>query len=164
MPPRKPQSRANQGAKADPKHALNVEKAKRLIEGRALPPVPPLDLPPEPGGRPRVPRNVDGTFRRGVSGNPGGRPAAYKEFVELAREVGAPTAFDALVWEIEQGDFAPARVKAAETLLAYAWGKPTQAVELTGKDGSPLGISDEERAARIAAIIQSALERGKPQA
>jgi hypothetical protein len=48
----------------------------------------------------------------------------------------ADAAFESL--KDEEGNV---RNKAAEILLAYAWGKPTQAVEMSGPEGSPVSIS-----------------------
>ena len=51
---------------------------------------------------------------------------------------------------------AAARVSAANALLDRGYGKPTQAVELTGKDGGPVAtkterdLTDEELAAELA--------------
>lgn len=93
-------------------------------------------------------------FKPGTSGNPGGRPKEFPEFRAMVREQGAPRAFATLMAAIEEGD-----VRACEVVLAYAWGKPTQAVEVTGKDGKPLGLSDDERAARLAALLDAARAR-----
>lgn len=83
---------------------------------------------PEPkrrgGGRP---------FQPGQSGNPGGRPKAVREVVELARAhtVAAITALA----DIVQDSGAPpaARVTAADKLLERGWGKAVQPV--SGADG-----------------------------
>lgn len=69
-----------------------------------------------------------GTFKPGQSGNPGGRPKALMEVVELARKETAAS-LKALA-EIRSDLAAPpaARVAAAQALLDRAWGKPSQAI------------------------------------
>jgi hypothetical protein len=49
-----------------------------------------------------------------------------------------------------------AAVQAALGILAYAWGKPRQAIELTGKDGGPVEVTDAR--ARLAALLERRLE------
>jgi hypothetical protein len=74
-------------------------------------------------------------FQPGQSGNPGGRPRAVAEVVELAR-AHTVTAMQTLV-EIATNKKAssPARVAAADAILDRGWGKAAQVVEL-GATGS----------------------------
>ena len=97
-------------------------------------------------------RNANGTFSKGQSGNPFGRPKEYRDFVDLARQMGSPKAFETLVRDMESGD-PRAEVQAAMGMLAYAWGKPKQAIEHSGPDGGPIqtaaampldGLTDED--------------------
>ena len=79
-------------------------------------------------------RAPDGKFRKGTSGNPGGRPKADARVKELAREW-TETAINALVEVCKKGKDEKARVAAANALLDRAWGKPAQSVEVeTTKD------------------------------
>lgn len=66
------------------------------------------------------------TFKPGQSGNPGGRPKAEMEVIQLAREA-SPRAVGRLV-EWMESDNARASVTACNALLDRAFGKPTQPV------------------------------------
>lgn len=63
-------------------------------------------------------------FAKGQSGNPGGRPKAEREVVELAREA-SPRAIGRLVELVEHIDPRTA-IAAANSVLDRAFGKPTQ--------------------------------------
>ncbi len=68
-------------------------------------------------------------FKPGQSGNPGGRPAVVRGIQELARQH-TPEAVEALVEALKRpGE----RVRAAEVMLAYGYGRPTQQVEVDGR-------------------------------
>ena len=72
-------------------------------------------------------------FRKGQSGNPGGRPKVVAEVKELAREHTAE-AIETLVSIMNDAKSAPAaRVSAANSLLDRGYGKPPQHV--TGEGG-----------------------------
>ena len=82
-------------------------------------------------------------FRKGQSGNPGGRPKALAEIQALAREF-APEAIAAL-GEICMDKTAPpaARVSASSALLDRGFGKPPQA--LVGANEGPILIQEIRR-------------------
>ena len=67
-------------------------------------------------------------FKKGQSGNPGGRPAAIAEVRDLAREQ-TEESMKALV-SIRDDTKAPpaARVSAANSLLDRGWGRTTQVI------------------------------------
>lgn len=74
------------------------------------------------------PRRGNPAWRKGVSGNPGGRPKVLGEVRDLARQHTA-TAIATLI-EVAQNTRSPAaaRVSAAQALLDRGWGKPSQPV------------------------------------
>ena len=85
-------------------------------------------------------RTIGRPFKRGESGNPGGRPRAVRA-VEEAAKAHTETALATLA-EICGDQKAPpaARVAAAEALLNRGWGRPTQ--RLAGDEiAGPLKIS-----------------------
>ena len=67
-------------------------------------------------------------FKKGQSGNPGGRPKVVAEIRHLARERG-PEAIAALVMVMKEGKSEAARVAAATALLDRGWGRPMQSDE-----------------------------------
>lgn len=78
------------------------------------------------------------TFKKGQSGNPGGKPAGWGEFREKCRGK-SDEAFRYIVKTMQEGD-GTLSFKAAELLLAYAWGKPPQAVTGEGGEGAALYV------------------------
>ena len=62
-------------------------------------------------------------FERGQSGNPGGRPKAYGEIRDLARQH-TELALRTLVEIAAHGENQSARVTAANAILDRGWGKP----------------------------------------
>lgn len=100
-------------------------------------------------------------FEKGKSGNPGGRPRVPDDVREAAKALTA-LALDTLEKIIRDDETpAAARVTACEAVLNRAWGKPAQAVELTGKDGGAI-LTEEtgmtESARRIAYLLSAAAQ------
>lgn len=92
-------------------------------------------------------RTKTGTFAKGVSGNPTGRPKKLAELEEAA-QAHTLVALDTLA-RIAVGEKYPpaARVAASCALLDRGWGKARQAVEIAGANGGPVqmvGMTVEE--------------------
>jgi hypothetical protein len=77
-------------------------------------------------------RDSGGRFKKGVSGNPGGRPKQSADVVEAARAL-TPKAIETLEHLLANGENEMTRVRAAEILLNRAWGTPAQHVNLENK-------------------------------
>lgn len=78
-------------------------------------------------------RNSDGTFQKGKSGNPGGRPKSIDEIVQIAREA-SPDAMRKIIEIMKRPDApAPAAIAAAQHILDRAYGKPKETVDMTVK-------------------------------
>lgn len=75
-----------------------------------------------------------GQFRKGQSGNPGGRRKSVGEVKDLAASY-TVEAIERLAFWMRSNE-PKASVAAANALLDRAWGKPTQPLE--GGDGKPL--------------------------
>ena len=77
------------------------------------------------------------TWKKGESGNPGGRPTGYGDLRELAR-THTETAVQTLVEKImNDKDAAPsARATAATGLLDRGWGRPEQSISTSVKEES----------------------------
>lgn len=75
-------------------------------------------------------------FKKGKSGNPGGRPKENKEVQALAREYTEEAIARLVHWM--KSDNAKASVSASNVLLDRGWGKPTQAI--SGEDGGPVKL------------------------
>jgi hypothetical protein len=78
-------------------------------------------------------------FAKGKSGNPGGRIKIPDEFKNRAKSIVDKHVIK--YWEKEVVNEGPNAMKASELLVAYAYGKPSQAVELSGKEGGPIEVS-----------------------
>jgi hypothetical protein len=97
-------------------------------------------------------RSADGRFRRGQSGNPGGRPKIFTEVKQAAREH-TEAAINTLVAVMDNEEApAAARVAAANAILDRGWGKPGQYVETSVLNKPIREMTDEELNAAIAAL------------
>lgn len=117
--------------------------------------------PPSGGGGGRG-RGPGRKFNAGQSGNPGGRPKLLKELKERIQARGEELIEKLFAIAVDppkpkrvgrrvllDGPSAKERVMAIEKLLAYGYGKPVQAMEITGKDGTPIQTADVSPAARL---------------
>jgi Family of unknown function (DUF5681) len=106
-------------------------------------------------------------FKKGQSGNPGGRPKVVAEVKELAREHTAE-AIKTLVSIMNDSKSPPAaRVSAANALLDRGYGKPPQ--HLTGESGTSYVVrlpevakSAEEWEASVRAKLSLASDQASP--
>lgn len=99
-----------------------------------------------------------GGARPGAGRSKGSRDAATKQaqrtISELAKEY-APQAIQALALIMESGDSESARVSAANAILDRAYGKPTQQLEHTGKDGGAIKaeVTTDAAFAQLASLV-----------
>ena len=70
-------------------------------------------------------------FRKGQSGNPGGRPKETKAFKEWCREIMAKEGRDSLLTLAQAASDERVRLGAWRVIAEYAYGKPTQPVDAT---------------------------------
>jgi hypothetical protein len=76
-------------------------------------------------------------FRKGESGNPGGRPKVLGEIQELARQH-VPSAIAELARLALKAKSETARIAAIRELLDRGYGRPRQAVEVSAPADNPL--------------------------
>ena len=74
-------------------------------------------------------------FKKGQSGNPGGRPKEVSEVKDLARTHGAD-AIERLV-ELIASDNERTAVAACEAILNRGYGRPAQSMSLSGDEDKP---------------------------
>jgi hypothetical protein len=113
----------------------------------------------KPENKRPVERRKDGTIAPGASGNPGGRPKGYADFREKCREH-TDASIARLVAALSDERLC---VQAAQTLLAYGWGKPSSAPEDNEalKGLNPFeGMTPEELAAYLKARREARESRG----
>jgi hypothetical protein len=98
------------------------------------------------------PKQMNGRFQPGRSGNPGGRPRAAHSITELARQH-APDAIKTLA-DIAKNGTPGARVSAAIALLDRAYGKaPTFSTSDNQTFKRAINMTDDE----LAAIVEPSL-------
>lgn len=90
-------------------------------------------------------------FKKGESGNPGGRPKENDELKALAREYTAEAIERIAFWM--RTEEARTSLAAAMALLDRGYGKPTQATEVSGPDGAPLTSGVDMEVARSVAFL-----------
>jgi hypothetical protein len=107
-------------------------------------------------------RTVGKPFKRGQSGNPGGRPKVLEEIKTLARANGE-AAFRKILALMDSEDERVA-LAAAQEVLNRAYGKPQQHVEVEIKPKDIDEMSDAEiiEQLRVLRERREAQERGEP--
>lgn len=79
-----------------------------------------------------------GQFKKGNPG--GGRPKLPEEIRDAARAA-SPKAIETLIKIMDNDDCNDGeRIKAAVAILNRAYGTPAQSVEISGKEGGPIGF------------------------
>jgi hypothetical protein len=73
-------------------------------------------------------------FKKGVSGNPGGKPKGEREYKNKLLPL-EHASIEALQLDLEDPD---KRGAAARYILDHLYGKPVQKNEISGDDGGPL--------------------------
>jgi hypothetical protein len=86
-------------------------------------------------------------FRKGQSGNPGGRPKVLGDVQELARQH-APRAIVELARLALKAKSETARIAAIRELLDRGYGRPRQAMEVSVPAGDPIQLLLDEIDAR----------------
>ncbi len=115
-------------------------------------------LKPKPENRPkqtkRGKRKAPKTaWRKGQSGNPGGRPKEVAEVRELSRQY-TEEAIQTLVTLMQSAKLERTRLAAASELLDRGYGRPAQAIDL----GGPIPILNYE-AERLTKLTDKELKR-----
>ena len=90
-----------------------------------------------------VPPKHAGLFKPGQSGNPAGRPPRWsnlKEYVDKRTRHGRSEIDTLYRISHDPKAGAAARISAANSLLDRLYGKPSQAVEVSGPDGGPVEL------------------------
>ncbi len=80
-----------------------------------------------------------GTFAKGKSGNPGGRPKIFAEVQELARKHTKDN-IEGIVKLAQYADDQNVQLRARVVLHEIAWGKPVQQQIISGPDNAPVQV------------------------
>ena len=87
-------------------------------------------------------------FVKGASGNPRGRPKQYADLVAAAKEKTKFALDKIYAWAEQDGD-PQVSLRACQYLLETGWGKPSQRIEVTGKEGGPVIYKWQDSPAQV---------------
>ena len=99
-------------------------------------------------------------WKKGVSGNPGGRPGVPKHVRELAKQHTEMSIYALAKIVGDETEKVSGRVRAAEVLLNRAWGRPPEALEITGAGGGPIQLQQEAKDDLASLIASIAARQG----
>jgi hypothetical protein len=99
---------------------------------------------------------ADTRFKKGASGNPGGRPVLPEDVKNRIKAL-TPKAIDALESALRSDDDRT-KMAAATALLDRAWGKPAQQTDLTVNQSPEPGMSQADLLAWCE-VVKRAAER-----
>jgi len=99
-----------------------------------------------------------GGKRDGAGRRPGKVAQARRDLADMAK-THAAAALKTLAEIAKDGESESARVSAATAILDRAYGRPPQAMQLTGEEGGPIkteDVTDQKRLAALAHLIAKA--------
>jgi hypothetical protein len=81
-------------------------------------------------------------WKKGQSGNPGGRPKSLAEFTDRARALSEGGLDKLRAMALDADEDSAVRIRAWQLLLAYSWGRPPQLVAIQHNSGASVSFAD----------------------
>jgi len=95
------------------------------------------------------------TFKKGKSGNPGGRPKEVAEVKELAKKYSEKAILRLVQILDDPNEKGKSAVAAANAILDRAYGKPAQEMVVAGKEDEPINIQFRESRAELMGMLSA---------